>query len=172
MNDVQIRGKNIRVEAILDPGLPRILGQQQSASADLSPSHRECDRCLERSWRRSATCDRAAGGSGGGHRVFRLRPRNGSCRARLRSFLYHQTGRQGDGPRLERLVWRRARPSRPHQLPQQPDGGALFTLRFPAAAQAAAAVEAGPLNCKARWPIHLQSLCFRISALSILSSRT
>ncbi len=116
MHDVRIRGKNIRIEAVVEPGLPRIWGNSnQLLQTFLHLSENAIDALNE---------------VGGGVLLVTARYldrevviefsdtgiRHGRSATRLRSFLYHQAGGQGHRSGLERFLWRGSRPPRPDQL--------------------------------------------------------
>jgi signal transduction histidine kinase len=143
MNDVQIRGKNIRVEAILEPALPRIWGNSnQLLQTFLHLTENAIDALNE---------------VGGGALLVTARPVDkevvvefsdsgpGLADAERVFDPFYTTKPVGKGTGLGLSASYGVMQDHHGHIScrNKPDGGALFTLRFPAAAQAAAAVEAG-----------------------------
>jgi signal transduction histidine kinase len=143
MNDVQIRGKNIRVEAILEPDLPRIWGNSnQLLQTFLHLTENAIDALNEvgggallvtgREVHQEVVIEFSDSGPGMAdpERVFDP---------------FYTTKPVGKGTGLGLSAsYGVVQDHHGHiNCRNKPDGGALFTLRFPAAAQAAAAVEAG-----------------------------
>jgi signal transduction histidine kinase len=143
MNDVQIPGKNIRIEAILEPGLPRIWGNSnQLLQTFLHLTENAIDALNEvgggallvtaRSVNREVVIEFSDSGPGmaDAERVFDP---------------FYTTKPVGKGTGLGLSAsYGVVQDHHGHiTCRNKPDGGALFTLRFPAAAQAAAAVDAG-----------------------------
>jgi signal transduction histidine kinase len=143
MNDVQIPGKNIRIEAILEPGLPRIWGNSnQLLQTFLHLTENAIDALNE---------------VGGGALLVTARCVNheviidfsdsgpGMADAQRVFDPFYTTKPVGKGTGLGLSAsYGVVQDHHGHiSCRNKPDGGALFTLRFPAAAQAAAAVEAG-----------------------------
>jgi len=143
MHDVQIRGKNIRVEAILEPGLPRIWGNSnQLLQTFLHITENAID---------------ALNDVGGGALLVTARHTNqevviefsdsgpGMADAERVFDPFYTTKPVGKGTGLGLSASYGVVQDHHGQIScrNKPDGGALFILRFPVAAQAAAAVEAG-----------------------------
>lgn len=143
MNDVQIRGKNIRVEAILEPTLPRIWGNSnQLLQTFLHLTENAIDALNEvgggallvtaRQVDKEVVIEFSDSGPGlaDAERVFDP---------------FYTTKPVGKGTGLGLSASYGVMQDHHGHIScrNKPDGGALFTLRFPAAAQAAAAVEAG-----------------------------
>jgi signal transduction histidine kinase len=143
MNDVQIRGKNIRVEAILEPALPRIWGNSnQLLQTFLHLTENAIDALNE---------------VGGGALLVTARPVDkevvvefsdsgpGLADAERVFDPFYTTKPVGKGTGLGLSASYGVMQDHHGHIScrNKPYGGALFTLRFPAAAQAAAAVEAG-----------------------------
>jgi signal transduction histidine kinase len=143
MNDVQIRGKNIRVDAILEPVLPRIWGNSnQLLQTFLHLTENAID---------------ALNDVGGGALLVTARhigreiiiefsdsgPGMADAERVFDPFYTTKPVGKGTGLGLS-ASYGVVQDHQGHiSCRNKPDGGALFTLRFPAAAQAAAAVEAG-----------------------------
>jgi signal transduction histidine kinase len=143
INDVQIRGKNIRVEAIVEPGLPRIWGNSnQLLQTFLHITENAID---------------ALNDVGGGALLATARYVNhevviefsdsgpGMVDAERVFDPFYTTKPVGKGTGLGLSAsYGVVQDHHGHiTCHNKPDGGALFILRFPVAAQAAAAVEAG-----------------------------
>jgi len=143
MNDVQIRGKNIRVEAIIEPGLPRIWGNSnQLLQTFLHLTENAID---------------ALNDVGGGALLATARhvdqeiiiefSDSGPGMADPERVFdpFYTTKPVGKGTGLGLSASYGVVQDHHGQIScrNKPDGGALFILRFPVAAQAAAAVEAG-----------------------------
>jgi signal transduction histidine kinase len=143
MNDVQIRGKNIRVEAIVEPGLPRIWGNSnQLLQTFLHLTENAID---------------ALNDVGGGALLATARhvdqeiiiefSDSGPGMADPERVFdpFYTTKPVGKGTGLGLSASYGVVQDHHGQITcrNKPDGGALFILRFPLAAQAAAAVEAG-----------------------------
>jgi signal transduction histidine kinase len=143
MNDVQIRGKNIRVESILEPALPRIWGNSnQLLQTFLHLTENAIDALNE---------------VGGGALLVTARQVDkevvvefsdsgpGMADAERVFDPFYTTKPVGKGTGLGLSAsYGVVQDHHGHiSCRNKPDGGALFTLRFPAATQAAAAVEAG-----------------------------
>ena len=143
MNDVQIRGKNIRVEAIVEPGLPRIWGNSnQLLQTFLHLTENAID---------------ALNDIGGGALLATARhvdqeiiiefSDSGPGMADPERVFdpFYTTKPVGKGTGLGLSASYGVVQDHHGQITcrNKPDGGALFILRFPVAAQAAAAVEAG-----------------------------
>jgi signal transduction histidine kinase len=143
MNDVPIRGKNIRVEAILEPALPRIWGNSnQLLQTFLHLTENAIDALNEvgggallvtaRQVDKEVVVEFSDSGPGmtDAERVFDP---------------FYTTKPVGKGTGLGLSASYGVMQDHHGHIScrNKPDGGALFTLRFPAAAQAAAAVEAG-----------------------------
>jgi signal transduction histidine kinase len=143
MNDVQIRGKNIRVEAIVEPGLPRIWGNSnQLLQTFLHLTENAID---------------ALNDVGGGALLATARhvdqeiiiefSDSGPGMADPERVFdpFYTTKPVGKGTGLGLSASYGVVQDHHGQITcrNKPDGGALFILRFPVAAQAAAAVEAG-----------------------------
>jgi signal transduction histidine kinase len=143
MNDVQIRGKNIRIDSILEPGLPRIWGNSnQLLQTFLHLTENAIDALNDvgggallvtaRQIGREIVIEFSDSGAGmaDAERVFDP---------------FYTTKPVGKGTGLGLSAsYGVVQDHQGHiSCRNKPDGGALFTLRFPAAAQAAAAVEAG-----------------------------
>jgi signal transduction histidine kinase len=143
MHDVQIRGKNIRVESILEPGLPRIWGNSnQLLQTFLHLTENAIDALNE---------------VGGGALLVTARHKDGEVTVEFsdsgpgmadpgRVFdPFYTTKPVGKGTGLGLSASYGV--VQDHQghitCRNKPGGGASFTLRFPAAGQAAAAVQAG-----------------------------
>ena len=143
MHDVRIRGKNIRIEAVVEPGLPRIWGNSnQLLQTFLHLSENAIDALNEvgggvllvtaRHLEREVVIEFSdtGGGMADPQRVFDP---------------FYTTKPVGKGTGLGLSASYGVVQDHHGQIicRNKPDGGALFILRFPAAAQAAAAVEAG-----------------------------
>lgn len=143
MHDVQIRGKNIRVEAIIEPGLPRIWGNSnQLLQTFLHLTENAVDALNEVGGGALLATAQHVGtevaiefsDSGPGmadpQRVFDP---------------FYTTKPVGKGTGLGLSATYGVVQDHQGQITcrNKTEGGAAFTLRFPAAAQAAAAVEAG-----------------------------
>ncbi len=143
MNEVQIRGKNIRVEAILEPALPRIWGNSnQLLQTFLHLTENAIDALNE---------------VGGGALLVTARQVDkevvvefsdsgpGMADAERVFDPFYTTKPVGKGTGLGLSASYGVMQDHHGHIScrNKPDRGALFTLRFPAAAQAAAAVEAG-----------------------------
>jgi len=143
MNDVQIRGKNIRVESILEPALPRIWGNSnQLLQTFLHLTENAID---------------ALNDVGGGALLVTARqvekevvvefsdsgPGMADAERVFDPFYTTKPVGKGTGLGLSASYGVMQDHHGHISCRNKPDGGALFTLRFPAAAQAAAAVEAG-----------------------------
>jgi signal transduction histidine kinase len=143
MNDVQIRGKNIRVEAIVEPGLPRIWGNSnQLLQTFLHLTENAID---------------ALNDVGGGALLATARhvdqeiiiefSDSGPGMADPERVFdpFYTTKPVGKGTGLGLSASYGVVQDHHGQIScrNKPDGGALFILRFPVAARAAAAVEAG-----------------------------
>jgi signal transduction histidine kinase len=142
MHDVQIRGKNIRVQSVLEPGLPRIWGNSnQLLQTFLHLSENAIDALTEVGGGAMLVSARHIGSevvvefsdSGPGmadpERVFDP---------------FYTTKPVGKGTGLGlSATYGVVQEHQGHiSCSNHPHGGAVFTLRFPAAAQAAAAVQA------------------------------
>jgi two-component system, NtrC family, sensor kinase len=143
MHDVQIRGKNIRVEAIVEPGLPRIWGNSnQLLQTFLHLTENAIDALNEVGGGALLATARHVGtevvvefsDSGPGmadpQRVFDP---------------FYTTKPVGKGTGLGLSATYGVVQDHQGQITcrNKTEGGAVFTLRFPVAAQAAIAVEAG-----------------------------
>ena len=143
MHDVQIKGKNIKVEAVLEPGLPRIWGNSnQLLQTFLHLSENAIDALNE---------------VGGGALLVTARHVNkevviefsdsgpGLADPQRVFDPFYTTKPVGKGTGLGLSASYGVVQDHHGQITcrNKPDGGAVFTLRFPAAAHAAAAVEAG-----------------------------
>jgi len=143
MHDVQIRGKNIQVQSVLEPGLPRIWGNSnQLLQTFLHLSENAIDALTEVGGGALLVTARHIGGevvvefsdSGPGmadpERVFDP---------------FYTTKPVGKGTGLGlSATYGVVQEHQGHiSCANQPHGGAVFTLRFPAAVQAAAAVQSG-----------------------------
>ena len=143
MHDIQIRGKNIRVDAVLEPGLPRIWGNSnQLLQTFLHLSENAIDALNE---------------VGGGALLVTARHIDGEVVVEFsdsgpgmadpqRVFdPFYTTKPVGKGTGLGLSAsYGVVQDHQGHiSCKNKPGGGAIFTLRFPAAVQAAAAVEAG-----------------------------
>jgi signal transduction histidine kinase len=145
MHDVQIRGRNIRVEAILEPGLPRIWGN----------SHQLLQTFLHLSENAIDALTEAGGGALlvtarhiGSEVVIEFSDSGPGMADPQRVFdPFYTTKPVGKGTGLGlSATYGVVQDHQGHiQCRNKTDGGAVFTLRFPGAAQAAAAVEAGKL---------------------------
>jgi signal transduction histidine kinase len=143
MHDVQIRGKNIRVEAILEPGLPRIWGNSnQLLQTFLHLTENAIDALNE------------VGGGAllvtaqhlGAEVVVEFSDSGPGMADPQRVFdPFYTTKPVGKGTGLGLSATYGVVQDHQGQITcrNKTEGGAVFTLRFPAAAQAAAAVEAG-----------------------------
>ncbi len=143
MNDVQIRGKNIRIDSILEPGLPRIWGNtNQLLQTFLHLTENAIDALNDvgggallvtaRHLDREVVIEFSDSGPGMAdpERVFDP---------------FYTTKPVGKGTGLGLSAsYGVVQDHNGHiSCRNKPGGGALFNVRFPAAAQAAAAVEAG-----------------------------
>ena len=143
MHDVQIRGKNIRVEAILEPGLPRIWGNSnQLLQTFLHLTENAIDALNE------------VGGGAllvtaqhvGSEVVVEFSDSGPGMADPQRVFdPFYTTKPVGKGTGLGLSATYGVVQDHQGQITcrNKTEGGAVFTLRFPVAAQAAAAVEAG-----------------------------
>lgn len=145
MHDVQIRGKNIRVEAIVEPGLPRIWGNSnQLLQTFLHLSENAIDALLEVGGGALLVTARHIGSEV----VIEFSDSGPGMADPQRVFdPFYTTKPVGKGTGLGlSATYGVVQDHQGHiQCRNKTDGGAVFTLRFPAAAQAAAAVEAGNL---------------------------
>jgi signal transduction histidine kinase len=143
MHDVQIRGKNIRVEAVLEPGLPRIWGNSnQLLQTFLHLSENAIDALNE-----------VGGGAllvtaqHFGNEVVVQFSDSGPGMADPRRVFdpFYTTKPVGKGTGLGlSATYGVVQDHQGHiSCRNKSEGGAVFTLHFPVAAQAAAAVEAG-----------------------------
>src|SRR4029077_20790546 len=143
MHEVQVRGKNIRVEANLDPGRRRIWGNtNQLLQTFLHLTENAIDALNE---------------VGGGYLLVSAKSENNEVVVQFsdsgpgmsdpqRVFdPFYTTKPIGKGTGLGLSASYGVVQDHRGQIPchNKPDGGAVFVLRFPAAAQAAIAVEAG-----------------------------
>ena len=141
MHDVQIRGKNIRVQSVLEPGLPRIWGNSnQLLQTFLHLTENAIDALTD---------------VGGGALLVTARHMNGEVVVEFsdsgpgmadpeRVFdPFYTTKPVGKGTGLGlSATYGVVQEHQGHiSCRNNPEGGAVFTLRFPAAAQAAAAVQ-------------------------------
>jgi signal transduction histidine kinase len=143
MHDVQIRGKNIRVEAVLEPGLPRIWGNSnQLLQTFLHLTENAIDALTE------------VGGGAllataqhiGNEVVVQFSDSGAGMADPQRVFdPFYTTKPVGKGTGLGLSAsYGVVQDHQGHiSCQNKSEGGAVFTLRFPVAAQAAAAVEAG-----------------------------
>ena len=143
MHDVQIRGKNIRVEAIIEPGLPRIWGNSnQLLQTFLHLTENAIDALNE------------VGGGAllvtaqhiGTEVVVEFSDSGPGMADPQRVFdPFYTTKPVGKGTGLGLSATYGVVQDHQGQITcrNKTEGGAVFTLRFPGAAQAAAAVEAG-----------------------------
>lgn len=143
MHDVQIRGKNIRVEAIVEPGLPRIWGNSnQLLQTFLHLTENAIDALNE------------VGGGAllvtaqhvGSEVVVEFSDSGPGMADPQRVFdPFYTTKPVGKGTGLGLSATYGVVQDHQGQITcrNKTEGGAVFTLRFPVAAQAAAAVEAG-----------------------------
>ena len=143
MNDVQIRGKNIRVDSILEPSLPRVWGNSnQLLQTFLHLTENAID---------------ALNDVGGGALLVTARhigpeivvefsdsgPGMADADRVFDPFYTTKPVGKGTGLGLSASYGVMQDHNGHISCRNKPGGGALFTLRFPVAAQAAAAVEAG-----------------------------
>lgn len=143
MHDVQIRGRNIRVESILEPGLPRIWGNSnQLLQTFLHLTENAIDALNE---------------VGGGALLVTAHHKNDEVVVEFsdsgpgmadpgRVFdPFYTTKPVGKGTGLGLSASYGVMQDHQGQITcrNKPGGGAIFTVRFPAAARAAAAVQAG-----------------------------
>ena len=133
MHDVQIRGKNIRVEAIVEPGLPRIWGNSnQLLQTFLHLTENAIDALNE---------------VGGGALLATAQHVGTEVVADPQRVFdpFYTTKPVGKGTGLGLSATYGVVQDHQGQITcrNKTEGGAVFTLRFPAAAQAAIAVEAG-----------------------------
>jgi signal transduction histidine kinase len=143
MNDVQIPGKNIRIEAILEPGLPRIWGNSnQLLQTFLHLTENAIDALNEVGGGALLVTARSVS-----HEVIIEFSDSGPGMADAERVFdpFYTTKPVGKGTGLGLSAsYGVVQDHHGHiSCRNKPDGGALFTLRFPAAGQAAAAVEAG-----------------------------
>jgi signal transduction histidine kinase len=143
MNDVQIPGKNIRIEAILEPGLPRIWGNSnQLLQTFLHLTENAIDALNEVGGGALLVTARCVN-----HEVIIEFSDSGPGMADAERVFdpFYTTKPVGKGTGLGLSAsYGVVQDHQGHiSCRNKPDGGALFTLRFPAAAQAAAAVDAG-----------------------------
>jgi two-component system NtrC family sensor kinase len=143
MHDVQIRGKNIRVEAILEPGLPRIWGNSnQLLQTFLHLSENAIDALTEVGGGALLVTARHIGKEV----VIEFSDSGPGMADPQRVFdPFYTTKAVGKGTGLGlSATYGVVQDHQGHiHCRNKTDGGAVFTLCFPAAAQAAAAVEAG-----------------------------
>jgi signal transduction histidine kinase len=143
MNDVQIRGKNIRVDSILEPALPRIWGNaNQLLQTFLHLTENAIDALNDLGGGALLVTARHIG-----HEIVIEFSDSGPGMADAARVFdpFYTTKPVGKGTGLGLSASYGVMQDHNGHIScrNKPDGGALFTLRFPAAAQAAAAVEAG-----------------------------
>ena len=143
MHDVQIRGKNIRVEAVIEPGLPRIWGNSnQLLQTFLHLTENAIDALNEvGGGALLATAQHV-----GTEVVVEFSDSGPGMADPQRVFdPFYTTKPVGKGTGLGLSATYGVVQDHQGQIAcrNKTEGGAVFTLRFPAAAQAAAAVEAG-----------------------------
>ena len=143
MHDVPIRGRNIRVESIVEPGLPRIWGNSnQLLQTFLHITENAIDALSEVGGGALLVTARHVGNEV----VIEFSDSGPGMAAPERVFdPFYTTKPVGKGTGLGLSASYGVMQDHQGHIAcrNKPDGGAVFTLRFPAVAHAAAAVEAG-----------------------------
>lgn len=143
MHDVQIRGKNIRVQSVIEPGLPRIWGNSnQLLQTFLHLSENAIDALNEVGGGALLVTARHIGNEV----AIEFSDSGPGMADPARVFdPFYTTKPVGKGTGLGlSATYGVVQEHQGHiSCRNNPDGGAVFTLRFPAAAQAAAAVQSG-----------------------------
>jgi signal transduction histidine kinase len=143
MHDVQIRGKNIRVQSVIEPGLPRIWGNSnQLLQTFLHLTENAIDALNEVGGGALLVTARHIGDEV----IIEFSDSGPGMADPARVFdPFYTTKPVGKGTGLGlSATYGVVQEHQGHiACRNNPDGGAVFTVRFPAAAQAAAAVQAG-----------------------------
>lgn len=145
MHDVQVRGKNIRVQSVIEPGLPRIWGNSnQLLQSFLHLTENAIDALIEVGGGALLVTARHIGGEV----AIEFSDSGPGMADPARVFdPFYTTKPVGKGTGLGlSATYGVVQEHQGHiSCRNQPKGGAVFTLRFPAAAQAAAAVQSGAI---------------------------
>jgi signal transduction histidine kinase len=143
MHEVQIKGKNIRVQSVIEPGLPRIWGNSnQLLQTFLHLSENAIDALNEVGGGALLVTARHIGNEV----VIEFSDSGPGMADPARVFdPFYTTKPVGKGTGLGLSATYGVVQEHQGQIAcrNNPDGGAVFTVRFPAAAQAAAAVQSG-----------------------------